>query len=79
MAGLKAPVLVLYGGADAGIPNELVAKMQEKLEAAKKPSEIILYPDAPHGFHADYRPSYMPKEAKDGWAKLLDWFKKHGV
>jgi len=76
---LKAPVLGLYGGADQGIPNELVAKMQEKLKAAGKPSEVVLYPDTPHGFYADYRPSYREEQARDGWNKLLDWFKKHGV
>lgn len=76
---LKAPVLGLYGGADQGIPNELVAKMQEKIKAASKPSEIVLYPDAPHGFHADYRPSYRSNLAKDGWAMMLAWFKKHGM
>lgn len=74
---LKAPVLGLYGGADQGIPNELVARMQKRL--AGSPSEIILYPDAPHGFHADYRPSYREEQAKDGWQRMLAWFKKHGV
>jgi carboxymethylenebutenolidase len=76
---LKAPVLGLYGGADQGIPNELVATMQEKLKAAGKPSEIILYPDTPHGFYADYRPSYRQEQAADGWNKLQAWFKKHGA
>ena len=76
---LKAPVLGLYGGADQGIPNELVAKMQEKLKAAGKPSEIILYPDTPHGFYADYRPSYRKDQADDGWKKLQEWFRKHGA
>jgi len=78
-AELKAPVLGLYGGADQGIPNEQVAAMNEKLEAAGKPSKIILYPDAPHGFHADYRPSYREQPAQDGWQKLLEWFATHGV
>ena len=76
---LKAPVLGLYGGADQGIPNETVEKMQQALKDAGKPSEIVLYPDTPHGFHADYRPSYREKEAKDGWKRLQEWFKKHGV
>ena len=76
---LKAPVLGLYGGADQGIPNDTVEKMKQALKEAKKPSEIVLYPDTPHGFHADYRPSYREKEAKDGWKRLLEWFKKHGV
>ena len=76
---LKAPVLGLYGGADQGIPNELVATMRQKLEAAGKTAEIVLYPDTPHGFHADYRPSYRKEQAEDGWDKMQAWFKKHGV
>jgi len=76
---LKAPVLGLYGGADQGIPNDTVEKMQKALKDAKKPSEIILYPDTPHGFHADYRPSYRKDKADDGWKRLQEWFKKHGA
>jgi carboxymethylenebutenolidase len=76
---LKAPVLGLYGGADQGIPNDTVEKMQKALKEAGKPSEIILYPDTPHGFHADYRPSYRKDKAEEGWKRLQDWFKKHGV
>ncbi len=79
VADLQAPVLGLYGGADQGIPNDTVEKMQKALAEAKKPSEIVLYPDTPHGFHADYRSSYREKEAKDGWKRLQEWFKKHGV
>ena len=79
VAELKAPVLGLYGGGDSGIPNEHVAAMQAKLKAAGKPSEIVLYPDTPHAFFADYRASYREAAAKDGWAKLLAWFKKHGL
>lgn len=78
-AELKAPVLGLYGGADSGIPNDTVEKMQAALKAAGKPSEIVLYPDTPHAFHADYRPSYRKQPAEDGWAKLQAWFKRHGV
>jgi carboxymethylenebutenolidase len=78
-AALKAPVLGLYGGADQGIPNETVEQMRQALKAAGGRSEIMLYPDAPHGFHADYRPSYRKQAAEDGWKRLQDWFKKHGV
>jgi carboxymethylenebutenolidase len=78
-ASLKAPVLGLYGGSDMGIPNDTVEKMQAALKEAKQPSEIVLYPDTPHGFHADYRPSYRANEAADGWKRLVEWFKKHGV
>jgi carboxymethylenebutenolidase len=76
---LKAPVLGLYGGADQGIPNDTVEQMQKALKDASKPSEIKLYPDTPHGFYADYRPSYRKEQAEDGWKLLLDWFKKHGA
>lgn len=79
VAELKAPVLGLYGGADPGIPNDTVEKMQAALKAANKPSEIVVYPDTPHGFHADYRPSFRKAQAEEGWGKLLAWFKKNGV
>jgi carboxymethylenebutenolidase len=78
-ADLKAPVLGLYGGKDAGIPLDSVEKMREAIKAAKKPSEIIVYPEAQHGFHADYRPSYDKAMAEEAWQKLRDWFKQHGV
>jgi carboxymethylenebutenolidase len=78
-ATLKVPVLGLYGGADAGITQEAVEKMRAALKAAGSPSEIIIYPDTPHGFNADYRPSYRPEQAKDGWKRLQEWFKKYGV
>ncbi len=76
---LKAPVLGLYGGKDDGIPLSSVDQMKQALAAANSPSEIIVYPDAPHGFHADYRPSYRQADAEDGWEKLQAWFKQYGV
>ena len=76
---IKAPVLGLYGAEDQGIPVEIVEMMQDDLKAAKSPSEIVVYPDAPHGFHADFRSSYRPGPAQDGWKRLQEWFKKHGV
>jgi carboxymethylenebutenolidase len=78
-ATLKVPVLGLYGDADTGIPNETVEKMRDALKAAGSKSDIVLYPDTPHGFHADYRPSYRAKEADDGWKRLLAWFRKNGA
>ena len=78
-AQLKAPVLGLYGGQDQGIPLTDVEKMRAALAAARNPSEIIVYPDAGHGFNADYRPSYDAEDAKDGWRRCLGWFRKHGV
>lgn len=79
-ASLKVPVLGLYGGSDAGIPVSTVDQLRSALKEAKdNPSEIIVYPDTPHAFFADYRPSYRPEQAKDGWQRLLDWFKKYGV
>jgi carboxymethylenebutenolidase len=76
---LNAPVLGLYGGADQGIPVSTIETMRAALKEAKKPAEIIVYPDTPHGFYADYRPSYRKEQADDAWKKMLDWFKKNGV
>ncbi len=78
-ASLKAPVLGLYGGKDEGIPLSTVEKMQQALKTAKQPSEIVVYPNAPHGFHADYRPTYQKQAAEDAWKRLQAWFKEHGV
>jgi carboxymethylenebutenolidase len=76
---LKAPVLGLYGGKDQGISPETVEQMREALKKAKVDAQIIVYPNAQHGFHADYRPMYNEADAADGWQKLLAWFKKYGV
>jgi carboxymethylenebutenolidase len=76
---LKAPVLGLYGAADTGIPVASVEKMKKALKDEKKTAEIIVYPDTPHAFNADYRPSYRKEAAEDGWKRMLDWFKKYGV
>lgn len=78
-ASLNAPVLGLYGGNDQGIPLETVEQMRTALEAAKSSSNIIVYPDAPHAFYADYRASYRKEAAEDGWKRLQAWFKEHGV
>ena len=78
---LNAPVLGLYGGADSGIPQTMVDRMNAGLLAfgKDKQSRIHVYPDMPHAFHADYRPSYRKEAAEDGWKRMLAWFKKHGV
>jgi carboxymethylenebutenolidase len=76
---LQAPVLGLYGGADQAIPVDTVEQMRKAVKDAGKTSEIVVYPDAPHGFNADYRPSYRKEAAEDGWKRLLEWFKKYGV
>ncbi|OYW80092.1 MAG: carboxymethylenebutenolidase, partial [Polynucleobacter sp. 32-46-5] len=84
-AELKAPVLGLYGGADAGISLETVEQMRQELakaapkNPAAKASRFEIYPDAPHGFHADYRALYREGPAKDGWEKCIAWFKQYGV
>ncbi len=82
VAKLQAPVLGLYGGADTGIPQSSVDAMKAALaqgNAAAKASEFVVYPDTPHAFHADYRPSYRQGPAEDGWQRLQAWFKRHGV
>ncbi|ODU60680.1 MAG: carboxymethylenebutenolidase [Comamonadaceae bacterium SCN 68-20] len=81
-ATLTAPVLGLYGEKDSGIPLDTVDKMKEALHkgsAAAQASEFVVYPDAPHAFHADYRPSFRKEAAEDGWKRALAWFKQHGV
>lgn len=78
-ASLHAPVLGLYGGQDQGIPLDDVEAMREALKDAGKPGELVVYPDAPHAFHADYRPSYRPTEAADGWQRLQAWLKQNNV
>lgn len=76
---LKVPVLGLYGGLDKGIPLDSVQRMQDELKKGKSKSEIIVFPNADHGFHADYRPSYNKQASEEAWAKLLAWFKKNGA
>jgi carboxymethylenebutenolidase len=79
---LHGPVLGLYGGADTGISQESVDKMRDALKAgsaAAQKSRIDVYPDTPHAFNADYRPSYRKDPAEDGWKKALAWFKANGV
>ena len=76
---MKAPVLGLYGEADTGIPVASVEAMKAALAENKKTAEFKIYPGAPHGFHADYRPSYRHDAAEDAWAKMQAWFKKYGV
>ena len=78
-AQIKAPVLGLYGGQDQGITPDSIEAMRTALKTAGNSSEIHVYPDAGHGFHADYRPSYNAKDAADGDQKMYAWFKKNGV
>nr|WP_157100799.1 dienelactone hydrolase family protein [Rhodoplanes sp. Z2-YC6860] len=78
-AEVKAPVLGLYGEADQGISVDQVNAMKEALAKAKKTAEFKIYPGAPHGFHADYRPSYRKEAAEDGWKLAIEWLKKYKV
>ncbi|APR04464.1 dienelactone hydrolase family protein [Thauera chlorobenzoica] len=76
-AALHAPVLGLYAGQDQGIPLADVNTMRGALQQAGSSSTIVVYPDAPHAFHADYRPSYRRDEAEDGWRRMQAWFEAH--
>lgn len=78
-AALTVPVLGLYGGKDTGIPQDTIDKMKAQLAKGKSGSTFVVYADAGHAFHADYRPSYNEKDAKDGFARALAWFREHGV
>ncbi len=79
VAAMKAPVLGLYGGKDQGIDAAQVDDMRDALKKAGGKSQLHVYPDAPHAFHADYRPTYRKEPAEDGWRRLLEWFKANGV
>jgi carboxymethylenebutenolidase len=79
VAAIKAPVLGLYAGHDQGTPESDVEKMREALKKAGKNGSIMIYPDAQHGFNADYRPSYNAADAQDGWKRMLIWFQAYGV
>ena len=76
---IKCPLLGLYGGKDAIIPVDMVHQAEDKAKAANKMVDIVIYPEAPHGFHADYRPSYREADADDAWKRALAWFKRYGV
>jgi carboxymethylenebutenolidase len=76
---MKVPVLGLYGGKDQGITADQVEDMRAALAKAGSKSQIHVYPDAPHAFHADYRPSYRKEPAEDGWKRMLEWLKQNGV
>lgn len=76
---IKGAVLGLYGGKDQGIPLDDVEALKDALAKAGGRSQLHVYPDAPHAFNADYRPSYRKEAAEDGWKRLQDWFKQHGV
>jgi carboxymethylenebutenolidase len=78
-AEINAPLLGLYGGADTGIAVAAVEEARDRARAAGKTVELVVYPDAPHGFHADYRPSYRRDAAEDGWNRALSFLKAHGV
>lgn len=78
-AQIRAPVLGLYGGKDQGIPLDDVESMRDALKKSGSKSQIHIYPDAPHAFHADYRPSYRKDAAEDGWQRMLDWLRQNGV
>ncbi len=79
VASIKAPILGLYGEVDQGIPVASVEEMRKALKENGKTAEIVLYPDTPHAFFADYRPSYRKDKAEDAWKRMLAWFKKYGV
>lgn len=76
---LKCPVLGLYGGQDKGISQADVQAMRDAAKADGKTVEIIVYPEAQHGFLADYRPSYDKAASEDAWPKMLAWFARYGV
>ena len=81
-AGMRGPVLGLYGEKDGGIPLDTLDKMKAALATGGAPSrasQFVVYPEAPHAFHADYRPSFRQGPAEDGWKRCLAWFSANGL
>ena len=79
VADLRCPLLGLYGGQDPSSSPAQIKEAEEKARAAGRIVKFVVYPDAPHGFHADYRPSYRAADARDGWGRMLAWFRRYGV
>ena len=79
VADLRCPLLGLYAGQDPSSSPAQIKEAEEKARAAGRVVEFVVYPDAPHGFHADYRPSYRAGDARDGWGRMLGWFRRYGV
>jgi carboxymethylenebutenolidase len=78
-SSLQVPVLGLYGGNDSGIPLDTIDRMKAELAKGGSKSEFVVFPNSGHAFHADYRPSYVEADAKEGWRRCLAWFNAHGV
>ena len=78
-ADIQCPLLGLYGGQDSSIPADAIHQAEAKAKAAGKMVDIVIYPDAPHGFHADYRPSYRQADAEDAWKRAVAWFRRFGL
>ncbi len=76
---IRCPLLGLYAGQDPSSPPAEIREAEAKARAAGRTVEIIVYPDAPHGFHADYRPSYRKADAEDGWTRMLAWLRRYGA
>ncbi len=76
---IQCPLLGLYAGQDSSSTPAEIAEAKARAKAAGKTVEIIVYPDAPHGFHADYRPSYRKADAEDGWQRMLAWLHRYGI
>jgi carboxymethylenebutenolidase len=79
VARLRAPVLGIYAGTDPHVSLDILDEMRRALVSAKVSTELAFYPEARHGFHADYQPQYRPADAEDGWKKQMEWFARHGV
>jgi carboxymethylenebutenolidase len=75
---IKAPFLGLFGETDTNPKPEDALRFGELLKQhGNKDVEIVIYPGAGHAFHADYRPSYKPEAAADGWKRCVAWFDKY--
>jgi carboxymethylenebutenolidase len=74
---IKIPLLLLFGEKDTSPPPADGQKLIEMIKPTNPNVEVIVYPEAGHGFHADYRPSYNPKAATEAWKRCLAWFDRY--
>ena len=69
-----APILALFGGADEGLPANVVESYRSALAGVGAPHEVITYPGAPHSFF-DRKADDYAADSADAWRRVLDFVK----
>ncbi|HEY0139520.1 MAG TPA: dienelactone hydrolase family protein [Thermoanaerobaculia bacterium] len=73
---LQAPILLIYGEKDQGVPVQHGREVEEKLRELGKDVQLVVYPDADHAFFNDTGRNYKPDAAQDAWTRTIDFFRK---